>query len=150
MLDLYSNIKNRRLELGMTQSELAKKMGYSEKSMISKIESGKVDLPQSKIVDFAKALNTTPSALMGWTTYDDLKDKTWNDVSKQTWNSIKNKDDQTKPEYYLNAETAKVAQEIYDDKDLHALFDAARDATPDELKRAKKFLQMLKETNPDG
>lgn len=150
MLDLYSNIKNRRLELGMTQSELAKKMGYSEKSMISKIESGKVDLPQSKIVDFAKALNTTPSALMGWTTYDDLKDKTWNDVSKQTWNSIKNKDDQTKPEYYMNPETAKVAQEIYDDKDLHALFDAARDATPDELKRAKKFLQMLKETNPDG
>lgn len=134
----------------MTQSELAKKMGYSEKSMISKIESGKVDLPQSKIVDFAKALNTTPSALMGWTTYDDLKDKTWNDVSKQTWNSIKNKDDQTKPEYYMNPETAKVAQEIYDDKDLHALFDAARDATPDELKRAKKFLQMLKETNPDG
>lgn len=55
-----------------------------------------------------------------------------------------------KPQYYLNAETAKVAQEIYDDKDLHALFDAARDATPDELKRAKKFLQMLKETNPDG
>ena len=57
-----------------------------------------------------------------------------------------------KPEqdYYMNPETAKVAQEIYDDKDLHALFDAARDATPDELKRAKKFLQMLKETNPDG
>lgn len=55
-----------------------------------------------------------------------------------------------KPKYYLNPETAKVAQEIYDDKDLHALFDAARDATPDELKRAKKFLQMLKETNPDG
>lgn len=53
-------------------------------------------------------------------------------------------------DYYLNHETAKVAQEIYDDKDLHALFDAARDATPDELKRAKKFLQMLKETNPDG
>lgn len=150
MLDLYSNIKNRRLELGMTQSELAKKMGYSEKSMISKIESGKVDLPQSKIVDFAKALNTTPSALMGWTTYDDLKDKTWNEVSKQTWSAIKNKDDQKKPEYYMNPETAKVAQEIYDDKDLHALFDAARDATPDELKRAKKFLQMLKETNPDG
>ena len=53
-------------------------------------------------------------------------------------------------DYYLNPETAKVAQGIYDDKDLHALFDAARDATPDELKRAKKFLQMLKETNPDG
>lgn len=150
MEKIYENIKKLRLELGMSQEELARKTGYSDRSSIAKIESGKVDLTNSKIVDFAKALNTTPSALMGWTTYDDLKDKTWNDVSKQTWNSIKNKDDQTKPEYYLNAETAKVAQEIYDDKDLHALFDAARDATPDELKRAKKFLQMLKETNPDG
>lgn len=150
MEKIYENIKKLRLELGMSQEELARKTGYSDRSSIAKIESGKVDLTNSKIVDFAKALNTTPSALMGWTTYDDLKDKTWNDVSKQTWTSIKNKDDQTKPEYYLNAETAKVAQEIYDDKDLHALFDAARDATPDELKRAKKFLQMLKETNPDG
>lgn len=150
MEKIYENIKKLRLELGISQEELARKTGYSDRSSIAKIESGKVDLTNSKIVDFAKALNTTPSALMGWTTYDDLKDKTWNDVSKQTWNSIKNKDDQTKPEYYLNAETAKVAQEIYDDKDLHALFDAARDATPDELKRAKKFLQMLKETNPDG
>lgn len=150
MEKIYENIKKLRLELGMSQEELARKTGYSDRSSIAKIESGKVDLTNSKIVDFAKALNTTPSALMGWTTYDDLKDKTWNDVSKQTWNSIKNKDDQTKPEYYMNPETAKVAQEIYDDKDLHALFDAARDATPDELKRAKKFLQMLKETNPDG
>lgn len=150
MEKIYENIKKLRLELGMSQEELARKTGYSDRSSIAKIESGKVDLTNSKIVDFAKALNTTPSALMGWTTYDDLKDKTWNDVSKQTWNSIKNKDDQKKPEYYMNPETAKAAQEIYDDKDLHALFDAARDATPDELKRAKKFLQMLKETNPDG
>lgn len=65
-MDLYSNIKRRRTELGMTQDELAKKMGYSEKSMISKIENGKIDLPQSKIVEFANALGTTPSILMGW------------------------------------------------------------------------------------
>jgi hypothetical protein len=34
--------------------------------MIAKIESGKVDLPQSKILDFSKVLNTTPGYLMGW------------------------------------------------------------------------------------
>ncbi len=55
-----------------------------------------------------------------------------------------------KPQYYLNPETAKVAQEIYEDDNLHALFDAARGASPEELQRAKNFLQMLKDTNPDG
>ena len=66
MLQLYANIKNRRIELGMTQSDLANKLGYADKSMIAKIESGKVDLSQSKIVAFADALNIKPSDLMGW------------------------------------------------------------------------------------
>ena len=66
MLELYTNIKKRRTELGMTQEELAKKLGYSDKSMISRIESGKIDLPQTKIIAFAGALNTTPMKLMGW------------------------------------------------------------------------------------
>ena len=67
MLELYKNIKKRRLELGMTQSDLAEKLGYSDKSMIAKIESGKVDLAQSRIIAFADALRVTPSDLMGWT-----------------------------------------------------------------------------------
>lgn len=67
MLQLYKNIKSRRTELHLTQSELADKMGYADKSMIAKIEKGLVDLPQSKILAFAKALETTPSCLMGWT-----------------------------------------------------------------------------------
>lgn len=66
MLQLYKNIKNRRKELGMTQSELAKKLGYTDKSMISKIENGSIDLPQSKIIAFANALDISPSDLMGW------------------------------------------------------------------------------------
>lgn len=66
MISLYKNIKKRRTELGMTQDELAKKLGYmSGKSMIAKIEAGKVDLPQSKIVEFANALHTTPGDLLG-------------------------------------------------------------------------------------
>ena len=71
MLQLYKNIKNRRTELHLTQSELADKMGYADKSMIAKIEKGLVDLPQSKILSFAEALETTPSYLMGWETLDD-------------------------------------------------------------------------------
>lgn len=65
-MELYKNIKKRREQLHMTQTELAEKTGYADKTMISKIEKGVVDLPQSKIVLFAEALRTTPRDLMGW------------------------------------------------------------------------------------
>lgn len=64
-LDLYLNIKNYRSELGMTQSELAKIVGYTDRSMIAKIEAGKIDLSISKLTLFANALGVTPTELMG-------------------------------------------------------------------------------------
>ena len=45
--------------------------------MITKIESGKVDISQKKILAFARVLNTTPGYLMGWT--DDHPDDPLND-----------------------------------------------------------------------
>lgn len=70
---LYENIRKRRRELGMTQSQLAEKMNYADKSMIAKIEKGIVDLPQSKIASFARVLDTTPATLMGWTDSESMK-----------------------------------------------------------------------------
>lgn len=64
---IHKNIKSRRKELKMTQSDLAEKLGYADKSMIAKIEAGLVDLPQSRIEAFAAALGTTKEALTGWT-----------------------------------------------------------------------------------
>jgi len=51
----------------MSQLQLAKAVGYADKTMISKIEKGEVDLQRSKIEAFAKALRTSPAELMGWT-----------------------------------------------------------------------------------
>lgn len=65
MLALYKNIKKRRLELGLTQTDVAVRIGYADKSMIAKIEKGQVDIPQSKILAFAEILRTSPSDLMG-------------------------------------------------------------------------------------
>ena len=65
MLELYRNIKEFRKNANMSQDELAKKTGYSDRSSIAKIESGQVDLPQSKIMLFANALGVTASELMG-------------------------------------------------------------------------------------
>jgi transcriptional regulator with XRE-family HTH domain len=56
-----------RKRLGWTQEELATRMGYKSKSTINKIELGINDIPQSKIVQFADVLGTTPAYLMGWT-----------------------------------------------------------------------------------
>lgn len=67
MLELYKRIKHRREELNMTQDALAKKVGYKSRTSIHKIELGMTDLPQSKIMEIADALATTPEYLMGWT-----------------------------------------------------------------------------------
>lgn len=66
MLQLYLNIRKRRLELKMSQEELALKTGYKDRSSVAKIEKGLVDLPQTKIKLFAKALNTTEPELIGY------------------------------------------------------------------------------------
>ena len=66
MIELYKNIKQLRKDMGWSQEELAKKLGYNDRSSIAKIEAGQVDLPRSKIIDFAKAFNVKPGDLMGW------------------------------------------------------------------------------------
>lgn len=66
MLKLYENIRSLRRHNKWTQEELAARMGYTDRSTIAKIENGKVDLPQSKIVEFAKVFNVSPGELMGW------------------------------------------------------------------------------------
>lgn len=66
MLEAYKRIRELRISAGLSQDELAKKTGYNDRSSIAKIEAGKVDLTQSKLVAFADALNTTPGYLMDW------------------------------------------------------------------------------------
>lgn len=66
MLKLYENIKRYRIEAKLSQAELARRTGYTDRSSIAKIEKGLVDLSQSKIKQFAEVLGVTPGHLMGW------------------------------------------------------------------------------------
>lgn len=66
MSTIGNNISRIRKDLGLTQEDLARMMGYKSKSTINKIELGINDIPQSKIVQFAEVLGTTPAELMGW------------------------------------------------------------------------------------
>ena len=73
MANIGKRICARRKELGMTQEELAKRMGYKSKSTINKIENGTNDIPQSKVVKFAEVMGTTVADLMGWK--EDIEEK---------------------------------------------------------------------------
>ena len=61
-----SRIRYRREELGLSQDELGKKLGYKSRSSINKIELDQRNLTQSKIKAIADALETTPAYIMGW------------------------------------------------------------------------------------
>lgn len=66
MPNIGYRIKSKREEIGLTQLELAKRIGYSNKSTIAKIEKGENDIPQRRISDFARALDTTEAYLLGF------------------------------------------------------------------------------------
>ncbi len=65
MSELSHRIRIRRDELGLSQEELAIRMGYRSKSSITKLEKGVNDIPQAKLEELAAALHTTPAWLLG-------------------------------------------------------------------------------------
>ena len=58
-------IRNRRQELGLTQEDLAKKMGLAGKSTVSKIESAGNEVSLKQVRKYAEALNCTAGYLLG-------------------------------------------------------------------------------------
>lgn len=62
-------IRQKRIELELSQDELAKRVGYKSRSSIQKIECAR-DLPLNKVELMANALGCSPSYLMGWTDRD--------------------------------------------------------------------------------
>lgn len=107
-------IKARRKELGMTQQQLADRLGYKSKASINKIEVGKNGIAQKKIVDFANALQTSIEYLMEMD----------NDSDENSQQSV----------YYTDFETAKRAEEMATNSELRALFDVQRNMDPEDLK----------------
>ena len=129
-MSVGKRIKKLRSDLGMSQVDFAKAIGVSKQTLYKYENDLITNIPSDKIEAAAEVCKVTPGFLMGW---DD-------DVDENTQHSG----------YYTNPETAKVAQQIFDDPDLHALFDAARDSKPDDLLMAADLLRRLKGTNQDG
>lgn len=57
------NLKRLRLARNMSQDELAKALGYTNRSSINKIELGKNDMPRNKVLRAAQVLGVNPIQL---------------------------------------------------------------------------------------
>ena len=64
MSDLSTRVRLRREQLGLSQQELARRMGYRSRSSITKLEKGINDLPQSKVEELAQGVSS-PSRAAG-------------------------------------------------------------------------------------
>ncbi len=64
-MELADRVRIRREELGLSQEELALKMGYSSRTSINKIENGR-PCSQKIIARLAEALYVSIPYLMGW------------------------------------------------------------------------------------
>ncbi len=63
-MTIYQRIKFLREKTGLTQQELAERVGFKTASAVNKIELGLRDINQTKILAFANALGVSPGELM--------------------------------------------------------------------------------------
>lgn len=64
-MEMHERIRVLRVQKGLSQEQLAIMVGYNDRSSVAKVESGKVDISQTKIAAFAKALGVSPAYLLG-------------------------------------------------------------------------------------
>lgn len=74
------NLKRRRLELGLSQEDLAIRTGYKSKSSIARLEDGETDVSSTKLQLFANALNTTTDDLLGLEKQSSLAFKSYKNI----------------------------------------------------------------------
>ena len=73
-MNVYERIKMLRQQSGMSQEELALKSGYEGRSMISRIESGQIDLRISRLEMIADALGVNAAYLAGFDEHQENRD----------------------------------------------------------------------------
>ena len=121
----FRNIfKELRKAAGLSQAEMAKRLGIS-RSTVGMYETGQREPDFETLEVIADFFNVDVDYLIGRT-------------NKTTMlpNSVGG--------YYLNEETAQMAQELFENKEMRILFSAARDAKPEDLKTAADVLLALK------
>ena len=141
-------IKQRRLELGYTADALAKMLNKN-RATIYRYENGDIEnMPIDVLEPLAKALNTTPAYLMGWT------DSQQSIEPKPTEGNIKPDElaeigeeitipSETKG-YYTNSEAAEFAEYLRTRPGARMLFSAAKDMSKEDMEETVKYIEFLK------
>lgn len=118
-MTVYERIENLRKAEGISQGKLEKELGFSNGS----ISKWKTSMPTTdRLQKIADRYNVSIDYLMTGEDKSDLSDK----------------------KYYINDETAEMADKIFHNKELRLLFDAARDAQPEDLETVHHMLLALK------
>lgn len=120
-------LKEAMNEKGMKAVELSARSGVL-KSSISQYMNGSHSMSNKAAGAIGKVLGVDPVWLMGF------------DVPKYAVE----KNEQLN--YYTDPETARKAQEAFDNPDLRVLFDAADGARPEDIQMAAELLKRLKGT----
>jgi len=131
------NIRKLRIERGYTQKELAEMLNVSQNA-VHNWETGKREPNMTMLHNIAKILNKSIILLVEGT--EDKYPLSQDDYRIDLENSMT--DDEK--HYFANFKTAKIAQEIYENKELSLLFDAAKDAAPEDLQTVHTMLLALK------
>ena len=102
-----------------------------------------------KDADVAKATGVTKSTFSDWKNgRSKPKDEKLLKIAEYfdvTLDYLRTGEEPDRPEgYYLNDETAEMAQALFENKNLRVLFDAAKDASPEDLKTTYDMLMALK------
>ena len=119
-------IKQRRLELGYTADALAKMLNKN-RATIYRYENGDIEnMPIDVLEPLAKALNTTPAYLMGWT---------------DSQQSIEPKPTEG---YYDDSEAAEFAEYLQTRPGARMLFSAAKDMSKEDMEETVKYIEFLK------
>ncbi len=121
MKSIGNIIRSLRIRDGMTQEELAKKLNLS-RSSIGMYENDERKPPTKLLEEIADLFNVDMNYITG----------------------------RTDEEYYLDLKTRQIAQEILHNGQLKALFDASRDASPEDLEITKNLLLSLKNKERGG
>ena len=130
MKDIGKKLRQLREEKGMTQEELAHKVGYKSRVSINKIELQR-DVPLKKLSLIAKALDVSPSELAGWEEYD---------TDKKQDHSITKTDEKC---YYLSDAARDMAEFLHKNPEYKVLFDASRKVKPEDLEKAIKAVGLF-------
>lgn len=128
-MTIGERIKNARTLKGFTQEELAKKMGYSGKTSISKIESSGDNVTTTTVTRFARAIGVSEQYLMGWSEID------WDPKTQEIVEDDSN--------YYEDPEAADLAQFLHDNPGHKVLFDASRKVKAEDLEKALRAIGLF-------